>query len=176
LEIINVHSEMKILRFASFESINVILDPQIHSQSPPRFNKTLISGEFIEGVKEHFYDLSDECYVQIGLRNFPISIKRGDTYFKSSTLQTDLMVINVKSPNEYSSNTTIADCNYINKELLEESLLQLQSWIKDYDLELLICNLNLPFEKVEDLFKTRESNFLTDVSIVVFYPGSRQRD
>jgi len=86
------------------------------------------------------------------------------------------MIINVKSPNEYSSNKTIADRNYINKELLEESLLQLQSWIKDYDLELLISNLNLPFEKIEDLFKTRESNFLTDVTIVVFYPGSRQRD
>jgi len=166
---------MKILRFASFESINVIFDPQIHSQSPSRFNKTLISEEFIADVKEYLYDLSDECYVYIELKNFPISIKRGDTYFKSSTLQTDLMIINVKSPNEY-SNTTISDRNYINKELLKESLLQLQSWIKDYDLELLISNLNLPFEKIEDLFKTRESNFLTDVTIVVFYPGSRQRD
>jgi hypothetical protein len=173
---------MKILRFASFESINVIFDPQIHSQSPSRFNKTLISEEFIADVKEYLYDLSDECYVYIELKNFPISIKRGDTtnfvrfsYFKSSTLQTDLMIINVKSPNEY-SNKTIADRNYINKELLKESLLQLQSWIKDYDLELLISNLNLPFEKIEDLFKTRESNFLTDVTIVVFYPGSRQRD
>jgi hypothetical protein len=167
---------MKILRFASFESINVIFDPQIHSQSPSRFNKTLISEEFIADVKEYLYDLSDECYVYIELKNFPISIKRGDTYFKSSTLQTDLMIINVKSPNEYSSSTTIADRNYINKELLKESLLQLQSWIKDYDLELLISNLNLPFEKIEDLFKTRESNFLTDVTVVVFYPGSRQRD
>jgi len=167
---------MKILRFASFESINVIFDKNIHSQSPPRFNKTLISEEFIEGVKEHFYDLSDKCYVQIGLGNFPISIKRGPTYFNSSTLQTDLMIINIKSSNEYSPSGTISDYNYINKELLEESLLQLQSWIKDYDLELLISNLNLPFEKIEDLFKTRESNFLTDVTIVVFYPGSRQRD
>ncbi len=159
---------MKILRFASFESINVIFDKNIHSQSPPRFNKTLISEEFIEGVKEHFYDLSDKCYVQIGLGNFPISIKRGPTYFNSSTLQTDLMIINIKSSNEYSPSGTISDYNYINKELLEESLLQLQSWIKDYDLELLICNSNLPFEKIEDLFKTRESNFLMEISVVIF--------
>jgi len=159
---------VKILKFANFESINVFFDKQIHSQSPPRFNKTLISEEFIEGVKEHFYDLSDECYVQIGLGNFPIRIKRGPTYFNSSTLQTELMIINVKSSNEYSSSGTVSDYNYINKELLEKSLLQLQSWIKDYDLELLICNSNLPFEKIEDLFKTRESNFLMDISVVVF--------
>jgi hypothetical protein len=163
---------MKILRFASFESINVIFDPQIHSQLPSRFDKTLISEEFISDVKEYLYDLSDECYVYIELKNFPIRIKRGPTYFNSSTLQTELMIINVKSSNEYSSSRTVSDYNYIDKELLEKSLLQLQSWIKDYDLELLISNLNLPFEKIEDLFKTRESNFLTDVTIVIFNPGT----
>ena len=172
-----------IKKWKIFETITVKKEPTIYeilthqtTFEDREFNPLLLTEDFIEGVKQYLYDLSEEdnCDVEISFtRTIPqFKIKR--------TLgATDLLIINIKpqendwwrtaEPGSFSLKTQATKRNYINKEILEDTAFGLENFAKEYDLEVGICWSYLPFSSVETYFKYRSNlEHLTDVTIILF--------
>lgn len=168
-----------IKKWKIFEAITVKKEPTIYeilthqtTFEDREFNPLLLTEDFIEGVKQYLYDLSEEdnCDVEI-------SFKRTIPQFKiKRTLgATDLLIINIKTDwwrtlgPGFSLKTQAKKRNHINKEILEDTAFGLENYAKEYDLEVGICWSYLPFSSVEEFFKYRSNlEHLTDVTIILF--------
>ena len=156
-----------------FESIKVNSAPTIHeivkhqtTFQDREFNPLLLSEELIEGTKDYLYDLSeDNCDIEI-------LFKRTIPKFKVNRNLgvTDLLGINIKSQDGWSaSRSQSTKRHYINKNILEDTSYEIQSFVRDYGLEIGICLTYLPFESIEEFFKDRKTeDDLIEVTIILF--------
>ncbi len=170
-----------IKKFRIFESIKIDKDPRILS-APRVFNKmdfsekefdtNLLEDNFIGGVKDYLYDLSEVSDIKISFKRTLPSFKKS-TRFLNYTIKRDaldLMVIEIKSSDYYSTitpRTQATTRTYIDSKILEDTALSLQIHLQDLDLNIAICESYLPFSSVEDFF-SRDKKYLSDVSLIIF--------
>jgi len=174
-----------------FESIKIKSKPTIYKElglvgfqgsnkttfADKDFNSELLSDDFIEDLKFTLYELSEDCDIEISfMRTIPVFKP------KIEIGVTDLMVINIK-PQEsdwWKSFRRFDDDgisrfqkpdkrNYINNKILENISYEIQSLVREYDLEFGISQSYLPFSSIEEFFKYRSlTDHLLDVNIIVF--------
>jgi hypothetical protein len=142
------------------------------------FDSDLLSEDFFNKIKDYLYDLSEISDIKISfLRTVPIfnkNISNWGTIKIGSQVRSegykDLFMIEIKSLDYYSTQiprTQAVKREYISSEILQNTCLELQSYLSHEELNIAICESYLPFEKIEDFFK-RKKSYLTDVSLIIF--------
>jgi len=173
-----------IKKWKIFEAITVKKEPTIYEIlthqtdfSDKEFDSNLLDDNFIGGVIDYLYDLSEVSDIKISFkRTVPVFRRniQNTTDNRKRTVKltnyVDLMVIEIKSSDYYSTiipRTQAIPRTYIDPKILEDTALSLQIHLKDLDLNIAICESYLPFSSVEDFF-SKEKKYLSDISLIIF--------
>jgi len=151
---------------------------KIEKEIEKEFDSDLLSEDFVNKIKDYLYDLSEISDIKISfLRTVPIfnkNISNWGTIKIGSQVRSegykDLFMIEIKSLDYYSTQiprTQAVKREYISSEILQNTCLELQSYLSHEEVNIAICESYLPFEKIEDFFK-RKKSYLTDVSLIIF--------
>jgi hypothetical protein len=169
-----------IKKFRIFESIEIDKNPKIISAprvfdkkdfSEKEFNTILLDDNFIDGVKDYLYDLSEVSDIKISFkRTLPLFKKDKRFHYTMDREAMDLMVVEIKSSDYYSTSiprTQATPRTYIDSKILEDTALSLQIHLQDLDFNISICESYFTFSSIEDFF-SKEKKYLSDVSLIIF--------
>lgn len=153
--------------YKTFESISISSEIINNDTFKSKFDETKFSRDFIEDIKEQFYDFSDDHLVHIQfIRTAPRFKDRN-----RPNLIEDCISIEIKSGNWYSEEIPRSQAKPrtpINNVEFFTILKTLESYCKEYNFEVGVSESYLPFESVEEFISTYKNRPLYNSLVVIF--------
>lgn len=150
-----------------FEKVEINFEIINNDTFKYKFDESKFSSDFIEDIKEQFYDFSDDHLVEIQfIKTSPRFKDR-----KRPSLIEDCISIEIKSGNWYSEEIPRSQANPrtpFNNEEFFTILKTLESYCKEYNFEVLVSESYQPFESVEEFISTYKHRSLYNSLVMIF--------